>query len=260
MKKGSLIIVGTGLSAPAHLSQETISQIRAADVVHHLFSDPLGKSTVEKLNNNCKDLGDYYYKGKNRLESYNIMVDEILKDVRKGKNVCTIFYGHPGVFVHPSHKSIRIARKEGYSAKMLPAISAEDCLIADLGIDPGGFGCQQYETSQFMFYQHIVNPHAAMILWQIGLAGDATISTDLKPAKDGLVMLKESLLNWYPEDHQITLYEAAVLPIMPPRIEHLTIGQLDTAKVNVITTLYIPAVTPPPLDQAFCDKWGINTP
>lgn len=65
----------------------------------------------------------------------------MLQEVRLGKKVVGVFYGHPGVFVSPSHRAISIARFEGYEAKMLPAVSAEDSLYADLGIDPSRPGC-----------------------------------------------------------------------------------------------------------------------
>ncbi|MBL4703608.1 MAG: hypothetical protein JKY54_03745, partial [Flavobacteriales bacterium] len=108
MKKGSLVIVGTGILTPAHLSQESINRIETADIVHVLVPDPLGLSTIKKLNSNIKNLGDLYFdaetgkNGANRLEAYNLMVDSILTDVRNGLKVCAIFYGHPGVFVYPS--------------------------------------------------------------------------------------------------------------------------------------------------------------
>jgi uncharacterized protein YabN with tetrapyrrole methylase and pyrophosphatase domain len=186
------------------------------------------------------------------------MVDSILADVRSGLRVCAIFYGHPGVFVYPSHVSITKARDEGYEAQMLPSISAGDCLFADLGIDPGDLGCQAYEASQFLFYQHSINHNAALILWQIGVVGDETL-TQLKPAKHGLAMLKEKLLKWYPVDHTITLYEASTLPTMPPRIEPITIDELTSAKVNPITTVYVPPLSEPALDLEFCHRWNIDT-
>ena len=57
----------------------------------------------------------------------------------------------PGVFARVPHKAIAQARAEGFEAHMEAGVSAEDCLYADLGIDPGEVGCQQYEASQFMF-------------------------------------------------------------------------------------------------------------
>jgi len=258
MKKGSLIIVGTGMITPAHMSQETVSYIQSADVVHHLLPDPLGKNTIEKLNHNCKNLGDLYFAGENRLESYKMMVTAIIEDVKNNQEVCAIFYGHPGIFVYPSHESIKQAKQAGYEARMLPSISAEDCLVADLSIDPGYSGCQHFEASQFMFYKHTINTYSAVVLWQLGVVGDDTMTTELKPSKNGLAMLKESLLNWYPEEHVVTLYEAATIPLMPARIEKLCVGQLDTAIVNTITTLYIPALSVPPINTDFCNKWKIN--
>ena len=65
----------------------------------------------------------------------------MLQEVRLGKVVVGVFYGHPGIFVAPSHRAISIARAEGYEAKMLPAVSAEDSLYADLGVDPSRCGC-----------------------------------------------------------------------------------------------------------------------
>jgi uroporphyrin-III C-methyltransferase len=264
MSKGNLVIVGTGILTPAHLSQESVDRIKYADVVHVLVPDPLGMSTLEKLNNNIKNLAELYFNSENdknnaanRLEGYELMVEAILADVRSGLNVCAVFYGHPGVFVYPSHVSIRKAREEGFEAQMLPAISAEDCLFADLGIDPGDLGCQAYEASQFMFYQHSINNKAALILWQIGVVGDETL-TKLEPSNNGLEMLRERMLNWYPADHQVTLYEATTLPIVPPRVEKITIEELISADVTTITTLYVPPISHPEIDLEFCNKWGVN--
>ena len=264
MNEGSLVVVGTGILTPAHLSQESINRIETADIVHALVPDALGMSCIKKLNSNIKNLGDLYYdpnsdkNGSNRLEAYNLMVESILTDVRSGLKVCAIFYGHPGVFVYPSHVSIEKAKEEGFEAKMLPAISAEDCLFADLGVDPGEMGCQAYEASQFMFYKHTINVHAALILWQIGVVGDETL-TKLEPSENGLAMLQEKLLGYYPDDHKITLYEASTLPIMPARIEKAKLSDLIQSKVKTITTLYTPPLKNPDLDQEFCDKWGVDS-
>ena len=67
---------------------------------------------------------------------YARIVGDILDAVRGGASVCAAFYGHPGIFVTPSHDAVRRARAEGYPARMLPAVSAVDCLFADLGVDP----------------------------------------------------------------------------------------------------------------------------
>lgn len=95
----------------------------------------------------------------------------MLMHLRKGQNVVGVFYGHPGVFVSPSHRSIAIARKEGYTAKMLPGISAEDCLFADLGIDPSIPGCLTYEATDMLIRNKPLNSSSHLILFQVGCVG-----------------------------------------------------------------------------------------
>lgn len=95
----------------------------------------------------------------------------MLRHVRRGENVVGVFYGHPGVFVSPSHRTIAIARDEGYAAKMLPGISAEDCLYADLGIDPSSAGCVTYEASDLLLSNRSLVPSSHLILYQVGVIG-----------------------------------------------------------------------------------------
>jgi len=263
-KLGSLSVVGCGILTPAHLTQESIARIESSDVVHVLVPDPLGLSTLTKLNSNIKNLGDLYFDatnqktGANRQEAYDNMVEAILNDVRCGLKVCAVFYGHPGVFVYPSHHSILKAKQEGFKVKMLPAISAEDCLFADLGIDPGDTGCQSYEASQFIFFRHSSNVAAPLILWQIGVVGDISLR-QLKPAVHGLDMLQDKLLESYPSEHPVILYEASTLPIMPPRRETILLKELNKAEVSSITTLVVPAILKLEVNFEFCQKWGIDT-
>src|SRR5216683_1496595 len=112
-----------------------------------------------------------------RMYAYNATVEHILGCVRTGDKTVGAFYGHPGVFVYPSHEAIRRARSEGYSAKMLPGISAEDCLFADLGIDPAVCGCQTFEATDFLLHGRRIDPSSSVVLWQIGVVGDMTFKT-----------------------------------------------------------------------------------
>jgi hypothetical protein len=91
--------------------------------------------------------------------------------VRKGENVVSIFYGHPGVFVSPSHRTIALASEEGHSAKMLPGISAEDCLYADLAVDPSSAGCVTYEATDLLLSNRSLIPSSHLVLYQVGVIG-----------------------------------------------------------------------------------------
>jgi uncharacterized protein YabN with tetrapyrrole methylase and pyrophosphatase domain len=160
----------------SHLGPLARSYIENADVVFVAVSDAIVELWVKQMNRDVRSLQPYYREGKSWADTYDQMVEAMLVEVRAGKNVCGAFYGHPGVFALPPHEAIRIARLEGYQAHMEPGISAEDCLYADLGIDPGTFGCQHFEASQLLFFKRRIDPTAYLVLWQVGVVGDQSLT------------------------------------------------------------------------------------
>src|SRR5262245_12268738 len=135
-RRGSLVVVGIGIKLAAHATTEALECMRRAAKLFYLLTDPAAEAWVRRLNTSATTLDDCYAAGKPRDWSYRRMTDRIIGAVREGLDVCAAFYGHPGVFADTPHQSIRRARREGFPARMLPAVSAEDCLIADLGMDP----------------------------------------------------------------------------------------------------------------------------
>ncbi len=238
-KTGSLACVGIGMTLGAHLTPAAKSYIEQADVVFVGVSNGVVEQWVMNMHSDVRSLQVYYEEGKSRQITYRQMVEAMLKEVRAGKRVVGAFYGHPGVFALAPHKAIAKAKKEGFKARMLPGISAEDCLFADLGIDPGTFGCIQYEASQMMFYHRKIDPSANLILWQIGVAGDQSFAK-FSTGEAYRELLVELLAKDYPLDHEVILYEAAVLPIQDTRIDRIKLSQLAAAKVSFHTTLVIP--------------------
>jgi len=92
----------------------------------------------------------------------------MLSDVRKGLYVVGAFYGHPGLFVSPVRRAMAIAQAEGYMTRMLPGISADDCLLADLGIDPGFVGCLTCEAQDFLIHDHVGFTGRHVIMYEVG--------------------------------------------------------------------------------------------
>jgi hypothetical protein len=130
---------------------------------------------------------------------------------------------------------------------MEPGISAEDCLYADLGIDPGAFGCQHYEASQLLYYRRRIDPSAYLILWQVGAVGDQGRGGEVKNNAYRQVLL-ERLAKDYPPNHKITIYRAATLPIDAPRIRHIALRRLADAKIEAADTVVIPPARKPEPD------------
>jgi uroporphyrin-III C-methyltransferase len=240
--RGSLVVVGTGINTLAHCSIEARSHIENAErlIVH--VPDPLGMSWLRELHPNLIDLQACYQQGQNRADAYELMTRTIVDTVSAGFQTVAVFYGHPGVFVQPSHEAIRRLRANGYHAQMLPGISAEDCLFADLGIDPGHGGCIQHEASSYLFHHLPVDPSTGLILWQIGVLGDHTLQK-LVPAAQALPVLVSKLQKNYPAQHQIVLYEAPVLTIGKPRVDWFALSALPEMQFSPASTLYIPPCT-----------------
>jgi hypothetical protein len=222
---GLLAVVGTGIKAVGHLTADARAWITSADEVHYVAADPLTEATIRGLAPRAQSLSRFYAVGKARHETYEAMTQSLLAPVRAGRTVCAAFYGHPGVFVYPSHDAIRRARAEGLRAIMEPGVSAEDCLFADLGFDPAVVGCAQYEVTDFLVYRRRPDPSAAMILWQIGVVGDLTWNPGRTNA-DNLRVLVAELAPLYGDDHVVVVYEAPQLPTCAPRIDHVRLADL----------------------------------
>lgn len=240
---GSLVCIGTGMTMASHITPLSRSYLQEADVVFALMSHGVVEKWLESLHPDVRSLQVYYQEGTDRKQSYRAMVGAMMGEVRAGKKVVGAFYGHPGVFAYVPHKAIEVARAEGYPAHMEPGVSAEDCLIADLGIDPGRYGCQHFETTQLMIYQRNIDPTGYLILWQAGVAGDLTTAR-FSTNQQRLALLVQKLSAHYPADHPVILYEACTLPIGTPRTEQTTLAQLPEAEIHLHTTLVLAPAKP----------------
>lgn len=254
---GSLVCVGTGIGLAGQITTIAKSHIENADIVFAALPDSIADQWIASLNPNFINLQQFYIDGKVRTECYQNMVNAILTQVRAGKNVVGAFYGHPGVFAWAPHESIRIARNEGYPAYMEPGISAEDCLYADLGIDPATSGCQAFETSQLLFFKHNVDPASLLILWQINIAGDHTLTT-FDSDKGRLTLTVEFLNQWYSNDHEVIVYEAPFLPTQTVRMDKIKLSDLPNTQLSMISTLVIPPAKKLELDHQTLAKFGLT--
>lgn len=248
MGQGSLLVVGSGIALAGHLSAEARAAIVGADIVFAQMGDALAEQWLATLNPNVVSLAPLY-QGRSRLCAYALMAQTIVAPLREGRDVCAVFYGHPGVFVRPSHDAIALARRQGHAARMLAAISAEDCLFADLGLDPAQYGAQSFEARDFVLNARTFDPAAPLILWQPAVLGDDSFTHFTADAR-ALGALREVLLETYPAAHEVVLYEAASLPIHGPRIEPLALARLAEARVGEATTLVIPPLRAPVPSQA----------
>jgi uncharacterized protein YabN with tetrapyrrole methylase and pyrophosphatase domain len=257
-RAGRLVVVGTGIRTVGQLTGEAIAWMERADEIVHLVADPVAEALIQHVKpKQAFSLQGFYGDGKPRMQSYEEMIEFILSRVRAGALVVGAFYGHPGVFAYPPHESIRRARAEGYTAFMLPGVSSEDCLFADLGVDPAVNGCQSYEATDFLLNSRLFDPSSQLVLWQVGALCDWTYRTsgyDLR----ALPLLVDKLLSAYPPDHEVVIYEAAMFPGCEPVITRTPLAYLASMPISAACTLYLKPARPPAPDYRYAGYFAAS--
>ncbi len=235
--EGRLTIVGTGLQL-GHLTIEAKNAIEGSKKLLYLIDDAITENYLIKLNNTAESLIGFYQEGKDRLQTYEEIVNYILKTLDEKKDLCVAFYGHPGVFTYPSHKAIKLAKERGYKAKMLPGISTEDMLFAELGIDPGTYGLQSFEATAFLINNNKIDPSCYVVLWQIGVLGLRKYTQNINVTSE-LQKLLNILLQFYPKEHEIILYQASTHRIIESVIITEQLQNLAKIEFDPISSLII---------------------
>ena len=255
-RRGSLTVVGTGISGAAHATAEARAAVEGAEEVVYLVADPATARFLERLNPSARSLHEHYGETKPRRETYDEIVEELLGPVRAGVRLCAVFYGHPGFFVDSSHRAIALACSEGFSARMLPAISALDCLVADLGIDPARPGLVSYEATAFLLHRRQPDTTATLVLWQADVVGERFAAPDRRGSR--LPVLVEYLSDFYPADHETIVYVASPYSIADPVIRRVPLGQLKQDALPPLPTLVLPALGEPKIDLAMAERLGLG--
>jgi uncharacterized protein YabN with tetrapyrrole methylase and pyrophosphatase domain len=260
LESGSLVVVGTGIQFVGHITLAAKGWIEKADKVLFAVAEPAIAWWIQRLNPTAEqvlvDIDGFV--DKPRMEMYHEMVERILMYVRQGLKVCAVFYGHPGVFVYATHEAIRRARLEGFRAQMLPGISAEDCLFADLGLDPGRKGCQSFDATDFLIHRRKFDTSSALILWQIAVIGDPSFKKDGRYDLHGLPVLVEVLEEHYGPEHEVIVYEASEYAVCEPVIQCVPLAKLTEAEITTASTLYVPPKSSAPSDREMIARLGMS--
>ena len=235
-----LTVVGMGMRAGLHMTVETRLAIERSARVLYLVSDPVSEACIRRLNPAAQPLGHLYRVGRPRIEIYETIIARILDELETHGDVCVAFYGHPGVLTYPAWESIRRARATGKRARMLPAISTEDSLFADLGIDVGRAGLQSFEATRFLYYSYNFDPCAGLLLWQVSVLGENEWNPPHTGVRPRLEVLSAYLEKYYGPEHEVFLYHAPEYPTSRPLVERVALRDLPQAEFVSISTLYVP--------------------
>lgn len=240
-----LTVVGMGMRAGLHMTIETRLAIEQSARLLYLASDPVSEACIRRLNPAAVPLGNFYQSGKPRIEIYEAIIARILGELEEHGDLCVAFYGHPGVLTYPAWESIRRARATGKRACLLPAISTEDTLFADLGIDIGRAGLQSFEATRFLYYKYNFDSCVGLLLWQLSVLGENEWNPPHPDVRPRLQVLADYLEKFYGPDHEVFLYHAPQYPTSRPLVERVALRELPKAEFISISTLYVPPTGEP---------------
>jgi len=244
----SLVVVGTGIKLISHLTAEAKAYIEQSDKVLYLVNEPAMKAWIKSMNSNAESLDNLYSSCQLRKDSYLAITEYILKTLHANQHVCVVLYGHPSVYAKPALDAAIIAKQEGYFAKILPGISSEDCLFADLLIDPATHGCLSFEATDLLVHQRKIDISCHVIIWQVSVIGMLGHIKNYDNSR-GIRLLYNYICKHYPLNHEMISYTASQYPGLNPKIIKFNLDQMQDKMFSRISTLYIP-----PFQKNVCDK------
>nr|WP_267313967.1 SAM-dependent methyltransferase [Legionella antarctica] len=142
----------------SHFTTEFKTYTTSADKVLYLVNEPVTKQWIERYSKLSESLEPIYFSEIDRQNSYDKIRDKILTDLGTYNFITVVLYGHPTIFADPGLQAIIAAQKNSIETIILPGISVENCLYADLKIDPGQFGCFHVEATELLVYDKIIDP------------------------------------------------------------------------------------------------------
>lgn len=225
-------------------------------MVCYVLADPLTQRWIHQHAHEAEDLARLHRPDLPRLHAYRAMSDRLVEHARAGRLVVAVFYGHPGVFTSPSHWAVAAARAEGIPARMLAAVSAEDCLFADLGVDPGDGACQSYEATDMIIRARVPATDAHLIVWQVGVVAQR----GLAGSSARVDVLVAYLRRFYPGEHRVTHYQAAQSVAADPVVQEVPLADLASLPLAVTSTLYVPPLSTRDWDLELAAAVGLDRP
>ena len=261
-RRGQLVVIGSGIETVGFtLGDDEL--LRSADKVFFCVADPATVVWLKRLRPDAFDLYVLYDDRKPRYVTYMQMAEAMLHYVREGLRVVCVFYGHPGVFVLATHRSILIARREGHQAVMRPGVCALDCLCADLGVDPCHPGMQTHEATDMLVRRRKPDTSLHVVLWQVGLIGEMGFRRQGYINRNFSILV-DYLQRSYGDEYPITHYVASRYPTIPPLIETYRLSELHDPAIQVritgLSTFYLAPRDATSADPEMVERLGLLKP
>lgn len=217
-----IYVLGTGIFSTLHFTTETLQALR---VCRHAFvlHDDLGvHARIAALGPRVHDMADRYDAGRIRRDIYVEIAAEVVAAASQcDEPVALVVHGHPLFLVSATEYLLELARGRQLTARVLPAVSSFDTLLADLEIDLG-YGVQIFDATTLLEHAWMPNPEVPTLLFQLTttLIGEVVTETESLTIEP----LVKHLLLAYPYDHSCLVLHSATHVLDVPGVYATPLG------------------------------------
>jgi len=229
---GTITIVGLGPGDPGHLTREAWGVlVRASEVWLRTERHP----TVDDLPPEpaVRSFDDLYEEADDFSQVYETIADRVLELGRRPEGVVYAVPGHPLVGEATVSAVLSAARAAGTDVRLVEGLSFVETTLAALGLDALE-GLQVFDAVELAARHHPpLNPDFPALLGQLYSRSLAS-------------RVKLTLMNEYPDDHEVVLVHAA--GTSDQRLVRRLLYQLDRRSESHpdpahLTSLYVPPFT-----------------
>lgn len=244
MARPDIYIVGLGIRGADQITREVEAAIRHSMAVFFVASNNGVGDYLQKLRpKRVTNLASLYREGVSRLQTYDRISAAVLGSAFEHPPVTFATYGHPLIYVYPSYQIITAAPLLRLSVKMFPGVSALDCTLIDLGLDPALSGLQMYEATELLVRRRPLQNDVPCLIWQVG-STEVVYYTKHETTAGQLRGLQSHLLTYYPANHEVTAVFSSPLPGVSSSLRKFPLNEMTSnhAFLHQGVTLYIPPV------------------
>jgi tetrapyrrole methylase family protein/MazG family protein len=238
-----IYLVGLGILGSLQVTREAEDALRACRKVFFLHTEGYVQQYIRSLAVEVEHLGPQYSEGEPRALTYERMADLVLQSAEEDPPVSLAVYGHPLLLVTPSRLLRERALERGLRVKAVPGVSAIDCLIVDLDLDPGEQGLVMYEANFLLVHRPELDPTVPCLVWQAGAVG-TRVHTSRPSRPERFDELRDYLLDSYGAGHMVALAVSATSPLVDPDVVWVPLRELAESHdvFSGLTTLFVPPV------------------
>lgn len=247
-------VIGVGIRGVSQLTIEALEAMRAARKVFSLSCPPalflsFGLADIE-------DISELYRDKDKDEDNYQRIMDKVWFEAQRHKDIALLVPGHPRLGVTILQWLEQMRTKARFTLEVVEGISSFDTLINDLKRDPLERGSVILDVNRLLLFQLTLEPVLDYYLYHICSIGTNRTNVS-NPAKDNaLHLLKEKLLDYYPQHHKVILIHSAEHPGEVVHIIDGIVGELEKLlpQITFSSSLFIPGVRPKVIDRNYLQR------